>query len=504
MVERCLRLKETLFIKKKKRKKDLKMEQWQIVQIKLIPLYAFLVVVIIGPLLDYFYRIQLTKKCKMTEDFVGSNQFGLVCYICGNIGAGKTTLGSALTNYLTKIKINQAKAKLEEIQRKLSFIDFNEINETIEAAFMVGRLTNVDAIFSYLFDFNKDLEKKLEGFYNNYLWPNSYISLLRDYIDAYLALLRNNYVYFLRRKYYNFVTNNFAMDYTPAMIDIKDRHINKDYSIQRYTTIFEDEKVLSGKVSTDFQSIAEEDGGGDEFLRLIRHFGKGSINYISTAQDFERIVKQERELATSIIYINKRDEIESFNLKTIGINMLLDVLSRWKNCIDAYIDDIRLYKLKKFEAQIKIKSKYEETSTKEKKQLEELSKNNSLRISKLRIFINKLTGIQERNFADEFIRYKADHYFSSKDVGIDTKGAKIDLCSPLSWAYGSTDTYSFSILADFLSLESIDKSEFYDPKDNYIPQESDLKFENYIESLLRKRLKKKKQKNEDPTNLDPF
>jgi len=484
------------------------MEQWQINQIKLIPLYALAVVLIIGPFLDYIYRINLAKHCKKTEDFLGSNQFGLVCYICGKQGSGKTTLGSALTNYLTKIKISEAQDKIEEIQYKLNFIDFNDINIMVRACFMEMHLTNVDAIISYIFE-NDKLQAKFQGYYNNHLWPDSYISLLRDYIDAYLAILRNNYVYFLRRKYYNFVTNNYAMNYMPSMIDIKDRHITKDYSIQRYTTIFEDEKILSGKVSTDYQNIASEDGGGDEFLRLIRHFGRGKINYISTAQDFERIVKQERELATSILYVNDRQELMSFSPKSIAIDMLLDVITRWKKVIDGFIDDSRINRLKQLDKRLQIKTKYESLSPKEEKQLEELPYRSDLRPSKFRTFISKLKNIQEKYFADSFIRYKVDHYYSDKDVESKRESTKIELCSPLAWAYGSTDTYSFSVLSDYLSLESINKSEFYDPSNNFIPNESDPEFESYIHSLLKKRPKKKKNKLEeqsegDTPKVDPF
>ena len=182
---------------------------------------------------------------------------------------------------------------------------------------------------NFVLDRFPDVRKEIEDkFYDDGLYPVSYTSLLRDYVDAVIALVRNRYVYFNRRKFYCWTTDTWAMDYEPGMIDLKDRFESRDYRIQRYTTIFEDEKVLSGKVSTNFADVAREDGGGDTFLRLIRQLGKGTVHYISTAQDFARVVKQERELATGVLYIRKRRILEAFDLREVAIDLVQAVLQR--------------------------------------------------------------------------------------------------------------------------------------------------------------------------------
>lgn len=304
---------------------------WEWVVICLCPLYAWALFFALNPVVYWFQRKGKADACVRTEDFLSSSAFGLVTYLCGNIGAGKTTCASAICNMLSKVKKQQAIAMANKVQSIMADVDFNEINDVIGLAFFRHQLTNSDAIMNFLLDNDKVLDSKVEGrFYDNRLYPQSYVSLLRDYIDAELALLRDNYVYFNRRKFYCWENDRWAMDYVPSMIDVKDRYESSDYRIQRYSVIFEDEKILSGKSNLNYKDVASENGGGDEFFRLIRHLGKGTIHYISTAQDFNRVVKQERELATGVFYIRKRTEMPLMSLEEIFVNIAYDFIGRYQ------------------------------------------------------------------------------------------------------------------------------------------------------------------------------
>ena len=481
-----------------------------------IPLGCLLYFIAFSFVVAHFQLLGYAKGCVSTEKFVRSSWFGLIVYVYGQIGAGKTTCASGITNLLTKIKKEQALEKIDLIKDKLPEVNFNKVNKIINDAFYDGHLTNSDTIVNLVYSVYPELEKLCEGkFYNNYLYPESYSTLIKDYIYAYIAIIRNNYVYFLRRKFFSWNTNNWAMKFLPDMIDIKDRFVNLDYKIQHYTTIFEDEKILSGKRSTEFMVVSKDDGGGDAFLRLIRQLGKETIHYVTTLQDFNRSVKQERELATGIIHIQKRNQLTIYSLANLFRKMILDFLQRWKIFLDDFIQSIYNQKTKKLEKHLKV---FEEQKIEVPgillNQIKKYDVDVSSNPSKIKAAIKKLINQEEKNFADSFLNYEANYYTSADDVGKPKKECvsgflKLNLCFPLSWCYGSIDTYSFSALDDFLSNHSYDFNDYYDPANNSIPNESEKEFRrnmfkilmknkddiNEIEAKFEERLKEKEKNN---------
>ena len=457
------------------------------------PLAGFLLFLVLAPLVNFFERRKLARRCVSTENFLRSPTFGLVTFICGNIGAGKTTCGSAICNVLSKIKREQASARASEIRTVFSKVDFNKVDAVIGLAFN-QHLTNTDAVINFVLQRFPDVREQIKDkFYDNGLYPVSYTSLLRDYVDAVIALVRNRYVYFNRRKFYCWTTDTWAMNYTPDMIDLKDRYRCQDYKIQRYTTIFEDEKVLSGKVSTNYAEVAKEDGGGDTFLRLIRQLGKGTIHYISTAQDFSRVVKQERELATGVLYIRKRRVLEVFDLRSVFVSMASMVLQRWGGCIDSIIDGVNRSLLRSVRKKIQV---CREVGVDVPEKLVAKEKRYSFLRSKMtspsKRLAGKLAVIEARLKADSYLNYQGVYYTCADDVGkprqeCSSAVVDVDLTFPIRYAFGSTDTYAFSVLNDYLSVVSIQSSDFYDPSDHAIPRESFADLKAYFESVLSKR-----------------
>lgn len=468
------------------------MTSLQITLISLIPVYALLLFLLLSPLVSYLQRSSYAKACVRTESFI-KNCLGLVTYICGNIGAGKTTCGAAISNVLSKVKKEQALSRAAQIREIFSKVDFNKVDAVISLAFQ-SKLTNTDAILNFLFDNFSDIKGEIENkFYDDGFYPVSYTSLLRDYVDAIIAIDRNRYVYFNRRKFYCWTTDTWAMDYKPSMIDLKDRFLTKDYKIQRYTVIFEDEKVLSGKVSTNFNEVAKEDGGGDTFLRLIRQLGKGTIHYISTAQDFTRVVKQERELATGVLNLTKRTELPVVDLRSVFIDISYDLLTRWQVFLDSFLDRLSVQRYDAYKRKEKLCLEAEvDVPSNIKDGLNKWSSLSSKKGSYLKQIVSNISRIKEKQFADSYINYRGIYYTCADDVGKkkdECAGQVLDvkLTFPIRYAYGSTDTYAFSILNDFVNIASIRSSDFYDPDDHNIPKDDDVSFEQYFLSVLKHR-----------------
>lgn len=122
----------------------------------------------------------------------------------------------------------------------------------------------------------------------------------------------------------------------------------------------------------------------------------------------------------------------------------------------------------------------------------ELSQSNAVKESKVRSAMSFLQARMAYFFADSYIQYKGEYYTCADDVGKEqgqTKSPviKADMVFPLCYAYGSVDTYSFSILNDYLSARSIKSSDFYDPMDHYVPYEDDDSFDKYMKSIICKK-----------------
>ena len=174
---------------------------------------------------------------------------------------------------------------------------------------------------------------------DNYLSYIDGYQMLRDYINAYIALLRNNYVYFVNRKFYSHITHNYARDYDEKLLDIKDAYLSKKYGIDLYSVLFWDEVALSDNKSTNFQAFASNDAGSDAFLRLVRQIGKETLDVVKTVQDVSRIVKAERELLTSVVSVEGRHEIIISKFKFKIYSLVKKLLIKYNDFINEKIAD---------------------------------------------------------------------------------------------------------------------------------------------------------------------
>lgn len=465
--------------------------------IKYVILGAFGYTVVFGMLLGPLQRMVYSIRCLFTEKYLDSPQFGLITYVCGNIGVGKTTLAAAISNMLAKIKHDRAQKKLDEVRLTFRDLDFNPIDRVIEEAYRAGTVDTdkfVDELIRQiptLGDYIKD------RFHYAGLYPIPYRTMVNDYVEAYVSMLRDNYVYFTMGKFYSWYSDAWAMKYFPEMIDIKDRYLESDYSIDRYTVMFEDEKTVSDKVSTNFTTVAKEDGGGDIFLRLLRQIGKGTIHYLSTAQDFERVVKQERELATGILYVSDRKEIELFSFVETFLYLVNMLIKGWSKLLEEYVTLIRADRANRAMKKLELAGKFKLLPPeKYRRIIARKDVDFSKETSPIRSVLSRLDRHFQMVFASSFIRYRGNYYTTASDVGKEKENCigsvlELDLCFPISFAYGSTDTFGFATINDFLISNSVEKAKVVKVDERYIPEEKQREIQEYLETIIAKRKSKK-------------
>lgn len=463
---------------------------------------------------DFFYRFNLASRCLGTERFVSSPFFGLYSVITGNIGAGKTTMEAALNNMLAKVLQQKATQTVSSVMEAFGDLDFSFVDRIISIAYFDVRISNTDAILDWCVNDSegehvdgfvrkerRTIREYITGrFHYDGLFPRPYVSLFRDYIEARVALLRDNYVFYPLRGFYCWFNDRWSMDASPGMIDIKERRDSRDFSIQRYTVITEDEKALSGKVSTNYAQVAREDNGGKDFLRLIRHFGKGTIYYLCTSQDFTRIVAEERELATGIFRVERRDEVAPIRPDFIVLELMRAIVS------GIYTLKVKLKRkrnesrLKSVAAEIRMRA---DAGLPRKEALDELAQSLSVdpseKPSRMRSLLGGLSRRKSVMFADSFIRYRGRYWTNAEDVGSPPSECSsfftaFDFFFPISWAYGSIDTWQFSVFYDSLSLESIGHQECVDPNDRHMPTVTPGRMEAFVEDYLVRRSRSKNSK----------
>lgn len=461
---------------------------------KIIITISIILAVIIVIYIFYKIAIQIQRKvlarlCEDTEDYITYN-LGYVVFVDGNIGAGKTTLSAGITNMRSYQYQLDALDKINEIVNILYYVDFSYVDSVINLAFNTIHITNADMIISILYDPKlideelfklanikpiEDFQKLFKGNYNDYLTVSSKNSLLRDYIDAELAILRNNYVYFPFRKFYSRITDNYSMPFLNKMYDLKISFEEKVFSVFRYSIIFDDEKALT-KSNVNWQSNRKEDGGGDMFLRLIRQMGKEHITYITTIQNFGRADLIERELADTILHVVKRKVINPHKVTIVYYQFLIKLLN----------------------VALKIRLKFSKNKDKT------LKKEN--KIKKLKF--NLHSKINYLNAA-AFIRYQGYHYSSKDDYGKPLQdclgfATKFSLVFPLQYCYGSIDTFAYSVLYDVMSLNAINSSNYEDLIDKVDNDKKMKELQTYLEGVLERKNKKDKKEEEESLPQDDF
>ena len=399
------------------------MKIYQIVLIS-IPVYLIFVICfykIIELLKKRYYKRKILKSKSWVENL------GYCTYIVGKIRAGKTTCMAGLTNYLAEYLDHQAHDQIKTFCTIFHEFDLTNANKLIESVFYsISDSTKIAQMIVSLDEY-KTIGNEI---YFNYLKESNGFILLKSYVDAYRALLRNNYVYYFKSGFYCQFNSRQAMNFTPDMLSIKDRALKNDFSIERFSVIAEDEKQANGRGTAYSNDYKKDDSGVDTFKRFIGHFGHESIYYLTTSQEFSDDAKAERSLASSIICINDFDILNVYTFENSFFKIL-------RNLINMLI---------KFKAYSKNMNYIAYMETKE--------------CSNLKHLLFRVNQRLKHIFSKSYLRYKFIKYSSYKDLY-----KKVDLCTysaeavelyfPCINCFGSINTFAFDFLYDYLISKSV-------------------------------------------------
>ena len=271
------------------------------------------IAIVVPWILEIVYVLSLRASARKSESFL-CRSLRYIVYITGKVRSGKTTFQAGYANIRTKWLRRKAVMKIRFTCLAFPDVPFDAIDGRLADAMSQGEIDSW-AMARKLISKGQILSAYSHLAYDNHLSakPVPFLSILADYIDAKWALMRDNYVYYYGKAFHSWVTGNDAMDYSPAMLAIKDAYINPDrnddrsmdYHILPYSIICEDEKQLSGKDCTQFFAYAKADSGSADFLRLIGQMGQETIFYTTTNQYWGTDINRERQLATEVVSMEK-------------------------------------------------------------------------------------------------------------------------------------------------------------------------------------------------------
>lgn len=438
----------------------------------ILALLAIALFIIIG----FWARFKIDERARdnceelvnCTIDFAKEN-LGFIRVISGPIRSGKSTMTAGLTHSDQIIIRDTAREKIDYARTIMHDVDWVSIDKDIEEQ---HELTH-DRFQSFRFIKKKYSEQFEDKEYDNHLKIMPYLQLLNDYIYAYFRLLDNNFV-LSNIDCYSHITGNYNFRFDPKFMKIKELVISNDnkvtktnYPIMRYTTIFEDEKLLGDKTNIKFTTDNSDDGS-PVFLRLLGQLGKETIYYNTTAQNALRILKTERELATSIIYINGHDVIGNLPFKSW---LLKKRIARNNKKMMKYARKHYKHDEEGYENFLKSDSKFKQKHMKYKDELNAI-------------------------FAEAYLSYHCVIYRRVDDIGKtlnESHGAmKYDMVFPVAWCFGSIDSHYYSFIQDY--LEGYGRSPYYE-----LEKETNSSISEFAKA---KEFLKQKKKEEKPKVTD--
>ena len=392
-------------------------------------IFSIIIFSIIGYLVRLIFDQHTRNNCnalvEYTRQFAKDN-LGFIRIISGPIRSGKTTMGSGLIHLDELNIIDMINDDLSDVREIMHELDFSSIDKDIIEQYSIHN----DRFLTFKFISKKYKEKLDSMYYDNHLKVINYYQLLEKYIYAYFRQLDNNYVMSNVEKF-SFITQNNSKLFKNEYMKIVD---NQQTPIVRYMTIFDDEKLLTEKTSNNIKSNFSNDGTSI-YLRLLGQLGKEKIFYTTTAQNALRWVKSEREIATSIIYINSKQIIG--DLPTFSRHLKKKKARNMKKMI-----------------------RYAKSHFKDPESYQDyLLKDNVFKIKNMELK-DKLNKI----FSESYIKYSCSIYRKIDDIGKSTKEANgainFDFVFPIRWCFGSVDSHYFSFIQDY--LEGYHKSNYYD------------------------------------------
>lgn len=430
-------------------------------------------------LIGFWARFKIDEKARRnceslvdyTIDFIKQN-LGFIRVISGQIRSGKSTMTAGITHADQIIIRDTALEKIKYTRSIMHDVDWVSIDKDIEEQ---HTLTS-DRFKTFRLLKEKYASQFDDKEYDNHLKVIPYLKLLDDYIYAYFRLLDNNFV-LSNIDCYSHITETNSLRFDSSYMKIKElvtfsdtKVVSTKYPILRYMTIFEDEKLLGEKTNLNLNDKYNDDGS-PAFLRLQGQLGKETIFFNTTAQNALRIIKTERELATSILYIKGYEIIGNLPFKSWIYNKKL---KRNDNKEQKYAFKHFKHDEEDYNNYLKSDNQFKQKHMKYKDVLNEI-------------------------FSESYICYHCIIYRNIDDVGkslSEAHGAiEFDFVFPVKWCFGSIDSHYYSFLQDILEGEG--RSPYYD----LLKQAAETPLSDFEKSriLLKKHEGKKKEEKKDET-----
>ena len=461
---------------------------------------AYLIVWIL--VINHLSRVSYAKACEDTYNFIFSpnSPMGLITYLVGKQGAGKTTMGAGLTNMTALYMKNIASKTIEKTISTYPKISWDKIDDVIQFDWDKGKsnwyeiLKDVETIDDH--NLKAFLSQKL---IETFLFPQEPKTILQDYIEAKMALIRDNYAYFKGSEMIVRFNYKWAMNMDDELIKLTNNYYRGDYHLQKFVSIFEDEKTITARNKNGNYSSAN--GGSYLFSQFIRHLGNvgGKIRYYTTTQRAGRVSIYERELSMTTIKIQGHRELFNFDFGGLLINSVMPYLMTLQKFLgdirERLFSSIALYDYKKYDLACSNKRK-KNSEMLAKKYLNKAIIANDKRSKSyyLKGFINKLNNYLAYVYSNGFLIYSTTIYTDIDSNGnYSGDGKSRNFVFPLSWCYGSVNSYCYRWIDKVLAEKAFEANYNQNYKDNGdIPDFKDID-KSEIENLFY--VKPKKGKN---------
>lgn len=372
--------------------------------------FLFVLFILIKCQRDY---LKLMKCVKLTEStsILVNKYLSWINLIQAQVGGGKTSFLAGISQFEAYNLKNKAESFVRWIQIIIPDVNYKELDSYIESAY--ASLRSVIQVYRALLTYEW-IEEAFKGDYYDHVQRVSKYSLLKDYITAKCALMRNQYIG-ANFSVYNRITETFNFEYSYSMLDIKEEEVQKNYILPKYCVILFDEALLSLYKNTTSNSVAG-DTGQDTSQRLIRHIGKETVRLYSTSQSISRQLKLIRELGTAFLLIREYEIVGQF--KTID-SIYKFIEEHYRNKIDGNEDLM-------------------------------------LKANKYKDKVSKFFDKRKKLFARTYLKYTVQIYYDEQDLGKEpehcqSKTELKEFYFPLTWAWGTYNTTEFQFIDDFLN-----------------------------------------------------
>lgn len=381
---------------------------------QLLP-YGFATISFIVILKLTIKNIRLLNAIKVTKymPYICS-QLGYVINLSGKPGAGKTTTGAGITNYLIQYIQSKMMNEMDDIRKSLSEIDFNVLENKF-----------IDELEKCEYNENIAFKKVLDNYVFDTLYTdNLHIfnkkDMLKDYLKRYWILnFRERYV-LSKTYFFDCVNGQNAKQLDPSSLELLKVEERRNYQLDIATVIFEDEKQFgSGNIFSNNKEV--KTSGKKEQRSLIRNAYEGLVYEVTTKQYDMDEIKLERKGISSSLNIRSRREINY----SIGYIKLLKLI---------YNFIIFPYKFLYFF------HNYDE-------KIDRLKKKSNF----LRKLEKKIDDYEKIIKSDGFIVVYARSYFDPDDVGKQNKELyeNVKLIFEKELCYGSVYTHEYKTIANY-------------------------------------------------------